>query len=227
MQCWKTERCSNFNGQCKEMQASSAKMQQKYAKVKSVLCQNGTGIGLKCASMAQIVPLFLQKCYLKADTQMGHFCTKLPPQTLQEIGNPVVPTINRAAMSSSFGEFCWTSQKSRLAMICYDTLDSFSDLQKYPDISRFSCIECIMDMDLSSRVDSRQGASPKTRRLSHVNTGNAPIQTISSASLGVIGTKSYVNKAKGRVWGRLRRLRRSSVETRCLQTVPSNGKNTN
>lgn len=41
---------------------------------------------------------------------------------------------------------------------------------------------------------SPKGASPKTRRLSHVNTGNAPIQTISSASLGVIGTKSYVNK---------------------------------
>jgi len=74
------------------MQASSAQMQQNYAKVKSVLCQNATGIGLKCASMPQIMPLFLQKIYLKAETQMGHFCTKLPPQTLQEIGNPVVPT---------------------------------------------------------------------------------------------------------------------------------------
>lgn len=123
------------------------KMQQKYAKVKSVLCQNATGIGLKCASMPQIVPLFLQKCYLKAETQMGHFCTKLPPETLQEIGNPVVPTKTEQ-------QFWWVLLNLTEVSFSYDMLwyswYSFSDLQKYPHISRFCCIASWI------WVDSRQ-----------------------------------------------------------------------
>ena len=176
------------------MQASSAQMQQKYAKVKSVLCQNATGIGLKCASMPQIVPLFLQKCYLKAETQMGHFCTKLPPQTCQQ------------KQSSNEQQFWWVLLNLTEVSFSYDMLwysfDSFSDLQKYPDISRFCCIASWIWVDsLSTAVRvhlQREGFRTWIR-------GIRP-----SRRSPVLPWESLGPRAM-------------STRPRCLQTLPSNG----